>query len=247
MTQSKAIQTTDDDAAALEAVLISGDLSRLSSEQRVSYYNAVCKSTGLNPLTNPFSYLKLSGKLTLYALKNATDQIRALRNVSLAIVDRSLVGDVYSVTVRATMPNGRFDEDTGSLNVKGLHGEALSNAHMKTITKAKRRVTLSICSLGMLDESEIESIPGAVTTPGPYAAAKPVALPPGDPVKSFDEADADSRDFKWYAGAIREAMDEDEVLQWLKDAATETPRLKSRDLESLQITASDAIDALGGA
>jgi hypothetical protein len=30
---------------------------------------------------------------------------------------------------------------------------------MKAITKSKRRVTLSICGLGMLDESEIETIP----------------------------------------------------------------------------------------
>src|SRR5262249_53952504 len=32
---------------------------------------------------------------------------------------------------------------------------------MRALTKAKRRVTLSICGLGMLDESEIESIKGA--------------------------------------------------------------------------------------
>jgi hypothetical protein len=33
---------------------------------------------------------------------------------------------------------------------------------MKAITKAKRRVTLSICGLGWLDETEIESIPSAM-------------------------------------------------------------------------------------
>ena len=36
---------------------------------------------------------------------------------------------------------------------------ALANAIMKTETKAKRRATLSICGLGFLDESEIETIP----------------------------------------------------------------------------------------
>jgi hypothetical protein len=30
---------------------------------------------------------------------------------------------------------------------------------MKAVTKAKRRVTLSICGLGMLDETEVETIP----------------------------------------------------------------------------------------
>jgi hypothetical protein len=33
------------------------------------------------------------------------------------------------------------------------------NALMKAVTKAKRRVTLSICGLGMLDETEVETIP----------------------------------------------------------------------------------------
>ena len=35
---------------------------------------------------------------------------------------------------------------------------ALANAIMKAETKAKRRVTLSICGLGMLDETELETI-----------------------------------------------------------------------------------------
>ena len=43
--------------------------------------------------------------------------------------------------------------------IEGLRGEALSNAMMKATTKAKRRVTLSLCGLGMLDETEVESIP----------------------------------------------------------------------------------------
>ena len=36
------------------------------------------------------------------------------------------------------------------------------NAKLKAITKAKRRVTLSICGLGFLDETEIETIPTGV-------------------------------------------------------------------------------------
>ena len=40
-------------------------------------------------------------------------------------------------------------------------------------TKAKRRVTLSFCGLGILDETEIESIPGA-------RPAAPTAQPPAE-------------------------------------------------------------------
>jgi hypothetical protein len=36
---------------------------------------------------------------------------------------------------------------------------------MKAVTKAKRRVTLSICGLGMLDETEVDSVPGATPYP----------------------------------------------------------------------------------
>jgi hypothetical protein len=63
---------------------------------------------------------------------------------------------VLVVTARATMPDGRVDESIGALPIDKLQGEARANALMKCETKAKRRVTLSICGLGMLDESEIE-------------------------------------------------------------------------------------------
>jgi hypothetical protein len=40
-----------------------------------------------------------------------------------------------------------------------LKGDALANALMKCETKAKRRVTLSLASLGWLDETELDTIP----------------------------------------------------------------------------------------
>jgi hypothetical protein len=48
------------------------------------------------------------------------------------------------------------------VSIANVNGEARANAMMKAETKAKRRVTLSICGLGMLDETEVESIPEAV-------------------------------------------------------------------------------------
>ncbi|MFM1889700.1 MAG: hypothetical protein RLZZ565_457, partial [Planctomycetota bacterium] len=64
-------------ATTIEQVLISGDLSRLTAEQRNIYYKSVCDSLGLNPLTRPFDYITLNGKLTLYARKDCTDQLRS--------------------------------------------------------------------------------------------------------------------------------------------------------------------------
>jgi hypothetical protein len=142
-------------------VLVEGNLAALKPEQRVSYYNATCQSLGLNPLTTPFDYLNLNGKLRLYAKKDATDQLRRHYGVSIHITAREVVHDVYVVTARALLPSGREDESTGAVTVKGKSGEDLANAWMKAETKAKRRVTLSICGLGFLDESELESVRGA--------------------------------------------------------------------------------------
>lgn len=145
----------------LEKVVVNGDLSQLSTADRIQYYKTVCESVGLNPATSPFEYLKLSGKLTLYPKRDATDQLRRIHRVSVTITDRQRLEDVYIVTARATTPDGRADESTGVVTIANLKGDNLANALMKAETKAKRRVTLSICGLGMLDESEIESIRGA--------------------------------------------------------------------------------------
>lgn len=158
---SNAIQITN----AIEAALIQGDLSKLTPEQRVSYYKSVCESVGLNPLTKPFEYITLNNKLTLYAKRDATDQLRTLKGVSITIPSREVLGEVYVVTARAKDKDGREDESTGAVCITGLKGESLANAYMKAETKAKRRVTLSVCGLGLLDESEVESIPGAKGEP----------------------------------------------------------------------------------
>lgn len=158
-------QNTEIDWSTLERVVIQGDLSQLEPQERVAYYRTVCQSVGLNPTTTPFEYLRLSGKLTLYAKRDATDQLRRIHNVSVTITGRERIEDVYIVTARATMPTGRTDESTGVVSLTGLRGDNLANAFMKAETKAKRRVTLSICGLGMLDETETETIRGAVTEP----------------------------------------------------------------------------------
>lgn len=158
MSTAVAVPTAPD----IERVLIGGDLAKLSPEQRVVYYNQVCESLGLNPLTKPFQYLHLNGKTVLYATKDCTEQLRQIHNISLSIVDRVNMDGVYVVTARAVRgSDGRQDESIGAVPLPSQAGEAKANAIMKCETKAKRRVTLSICGLGMLDESEIESIPDA--------------------------------------------------------------------------------------
>lgn len=180
---------------AIEQVLVGGNLAALSTSQRIEYYRRVCESLGLNPLTRPFDYINLSGKLTLYARKDATEQLRRLRRVSVRIVSRELVEDVYIVVAQATDRDGRTDESIGAVPLAGLKGEARANAIMKAETKAKRRVTLSICGLGVLDETEVDSIPGAQVVaaevpdlPAPVVVAAPVVELEDDDGPEAEEA-----------------------------------------------------------
>lgn len=134
MSENNAVVKTEaanDLAAAVEAVVATGDLSKMSPRQRVEYYGAVCRSLGLNHLTRPFQYIVLNGRLTLYATRDATDQLRKLHRVSIQITSRERVDDVYVVTARATLPDGRNDESVGAVPIANLKGDALANALMK--------------------------------------------------------------------------------------------------------------------
>ena len=171
-------------ADIIERVVAVGDLAGLQPIERARYYGKVCESVGLNPLTQPFKYVNLNGKLTLYAVKDASDQLRSIHNISIAILGRELDADgVLTVTARATTPSGRQDESVGCVFIGGLKGESLANAKMKAETKAKRRVTLSICGLGWLDETEVADVRAArhvtVTADGEIieAKAEPASAP----------------------------------------------------------------------
>jgi hypothetical protein len=151
-----------DGAALAEKVVVKGDLAGLTAEERMRYYSAVCESLGLNPLTRPFEYITLNGKLTLYATRAAADQLRAVRGITITSLDPRQVGDLFVVVATGRDRSGREDSSTGAVSTAGLRGEALANAMMKAETKAKRRLTLSLAGLGMTDETEVDSIPGAV-------------------------------------------------------------------------------------
>ena len=159
-------------AGVLERALVSGDLAGLNESQRLEYYRAVCDSLGLNPLTRPFEYLRLNGRLVLYATRAAADQLRAIHGISILDAKIERRDDLITVTVRGRTRDGREDVEVGVVSVAGLRGDALANAEMKALTKAKRRLTLSLAGLGWLDESETEAIPGAqrVSEPQPVTA-----------------------------------------------------------------------------
>lgn len=157
----------------IEELLATGNIGQFSPSEKVAYINKICDMMGLNPLTRPFEFVNFQGKTVLYARKDCTDQLRKIHKVSIRVTDNKVVNDLLMVTVEATDSTGRVDSDLGAISVAGLKGDALANASMKALTKAKRRVTLSICGLGILDETEVETIQGAHVDQSAYLIAPP--------------------------------------------------------------------------
>ena len=163
MTQQNKNQ--DQQASIANQLILQGDLSKLSANDKVRYYNGYCERMGLDPFTKPFDILRLNGKEVLYCTRSGTQQLNKLHKVSHLITSRdtNVEAGVYIVTSKASLPDGRCTESIGAVNIAGLKGEAYANAIMKAETKAKRRATLDLLGLGVLDESEAESIPNAST------------------------------------------------------------------------------------
>jgi len=220
------------DPAVIAQVILHGDLKQLTPTQKVSYYNGVCKSLGLNPLTKPFQYLTLSGKELLYASRDATDQLRKLHAVSVQITAREVVEDCYVVTARAQLGD-RHDESIGAVPMAGLKGEARANAMMKAETKAKRRVTLAICGLGMLDETEVGSLPAEELEP-PALTVVP-DYPTGRPLIT------EGQRRKLFAAAAAKGWDREQFRSWLASQGIEsTTKIAQADLDAILQMIKDA-------
>lgn len=103
------------DPDAVSRALLAGDLSKLSPEDRIQYYLALCHSSGLNPLTRPFIVLKAeSGELLWYATRECAEQLRKRHHVSMRVLSRERTEDgLYIVTVEASTPDGRVEQAQG--------------------------------------------------------------------------------------------------------------------------------------
>lgn len=142
------------------SLILRGDLSTLNPSDRVTYYKGYCERLGLDPYTKPFEILKLQGRESLYLTRSGAQQLNKLHGVSHQITSRQLIesAGIYEVTARAILPDGRYTESMAAVSVSGQKGEQYCNSIMKAETKAKRRSTLDLLGLGVLDETEVQSI-----------------------------------------------------------------------------------------
>jgi hypothetical protein len=157
------LATIDD--RTLFNLVTNGDCSKLDENGKLAYYKARCDAAGVDPRTSPFQFLLLNGKQVLYATKGCTDQLASKNKIACEVLSQVTESGLRVVTVRSRTADGRQTDEIGAVNVEGMKGDQLANAYMKAVTKAKRRAILSICGLGMLDETEIETIKDAVAVP----------------------------------------------------------------------------------
>jgi hypothetical protein len=192
----------------LERVLIIGDLKDLTPEQRVEYARNMGRSLGFNMLTRPFDYIlfrEFDGgpeRLELYLNARGAAQLRKIHRIS--IVPGSLKRVIHEehcmVSVDVRDGWGTTDSATGSLTLYKfknkekvpLVGREWDNAIMKCETKAKRRATLSICGLAMLDDSQLDTMQviGGVTPEGRIFKYPELEENVGAPTGSHEAAQA---------------------------------------------------------
>lgn len=158
---STELKTVELDQSIVASVALNGDLSKLQPAQKVQYVTALCQRLGLDPVTQPLKLMKLNGREIVYADRGCAAQLNRLHGVSSEITKAEQIGDLFMVYGRAITPDKRFTDEIAAVPTTGLKGEALANAYMKCRTKAMRRATLTHVGLGLLDESEVDTIPQA--------------------------------------------------------------------------------------
>lgn len=147
--------------AAIEQVILKRDLRSLTEVERVQYNFALCRSLGLNPLTNPVDYLVTDGKMTPYINAVGVAQLRAIHGISTKIISRQTDKDFCYVTATATS-DGRTEESTAIVAMtdkynKPLQGQRKADKMMAAETKAKRRATLALVGIPWADGSNVVS------------------------------------------------------------------------------------------
>lgn len=193
-------------AAMLEQVIIKGNLAVLSAAQKVSYYRQVCGVVGIPVELQPFEYLTLNGREVLYARRAATEYLRDQRGIACRLVKQVERPDgLYEVLVEVEDRTGRKDFATGIVDIKGLSGEKKGNAILKAETKAKRRATLSISGLGMLDETEVDHPGRSVAA---VLAAEPQPVPQTFQAWRADEPFEDTKRALVSVTSARETTDD---------------------------------------
>lgn len=162
-----AVASPEQAAAGLTHYLGTGDLSKLTGEQRAAIYRRTCDSLGINSLTRPFEWYEFydpetkAKKMVLYPRSACADQLAYQHRIRVEVLEEKIVGSLFKVVLKGTMPSGRTETNLSYLDLTDrdgnpLRGQKLGNAYMKGHTKAKRRLIFGM--VGMMAPPDIEDL-----------------------------------------------------------------------------------------
>lgn len=228
-----AVVTQNLDQSVIAKLVTTGDLAGLSPQQQVSYYNYRCQQAGLDPAAKPFDLLKLNGKTVLYANASCTQQLCGIHKLSVEIMSKDRQDDIYVVCARVKSPDGRSSDNMGAVPLGNLKGEALANSMLKATTKAIRRTVLAHLGLGMLDETEVATIPGAAV-----ASADSLV---GDPRGDLSGVDTTLRDR--HVSSIADILNQDADEYAIADMLRGYVEEHLRPFNELYIAVADELQA----
>ncbi|HXT99507.1 MAG TPA: hypothetical protein VN903_00855 [Polyangia bacterium] len=141
-------------ASALAHVLGTGDLYKLTNEQRVAHYLNRCRSEGTNPLSRPYQWIEFKETenaepvLTLYFKPTAAAQVLRNNRISVHFPRKEIVGELFVCEAHGRAPDGREGVGTKYVPLVGKYGKLtgrwLANAFMTAETGALRRLALNM-------------------------------------------------------------------------------------------------------
>jgi len=140
-----------------ERLIIHNDLTKLSAKERLDFYRAKCRWYGLDWRLAPFDYIMTKQGVKLHLNATGTDLLRAQKKITIVDSKWEIVGQLVVSTVEGQMPDGRRDREIGAVSIANARGDDLANAIMKSMTKAKRRLVISMGGIGTDEDTEAES------------------------------------------------------------------------------------------
>lgn len=137
----------------VERVMYENNFKGLTKRQRWIVLKRLCDEMGVPIWKQPYAWAPLGPDKSLVpvATKGLHQALRQRDKVSVRVENMQFFRDqqVFTVTVTASTPDGRMDMDFGVVGVPPtLKGAVLADRMMACITKAKNRVTNSLCGGG---------------------------------------------------------------------------------------------------
>ena len=132
-----------------------GSIQHLANNEKRELLAKICNSLGLNQYIMPFRiYRNMEGHEFIYATKECCAELRHLHNINVLTESHSIIDGMVIASVSGNNKYGRVDHEIGAIDINSLQGQDRANAVMWAMTKAKRRLTLSLAGLGVLADVE---------------------------------------------------------------------------------------------